>query len=414
MPALEIDDSNNVYTDHSKIHLSTGRIEGDSKEEIFSILYYFLGHELQHIRSTTTRDWTACLNMCERELCQIIGKRSLGKTIRIVKESDFENFYKELQSNGIYISREALQDFIHFVMNALEDGRIENISDRRHPGFARYRRLYRGTLWKKEELVESGCSSISTISDRERLCHILNGILTLSTTELYQKGFLRIYGGTSLHKKLASYIPYIRKAIKAKTCRECMEEAHKIVLDLADLIIESAKANEFETMMLKLISAMVESMDSEYNDDINTEDEGDGEMAEAPFGKSSLRDDDGKEESDKGKTKDEKEEKDDKEDSKGESKKESKEDSKDGSKGESKEESDGSKEHSDKKQSQDDTTEPDVNKNSSADDFEGDVDEIIDKIMEDALENPSPELDVAEDTEKKEKAFKDKMSKWES
>jgi cobalamin biosynthesis protein CobT len=137
-------------------------------------------------------------------------------------------------------------------------------------------------------------------------------------------------------------------------------------------------------------------------------------MAEAPFGKSSLRDDDGKEESDKGKTKDEKEEKDDKEDSKGESKKESKEDSKDGSKGESKEESDGSKEHSDKKQSQDDTTEPDVNKNSSADDFEGDVDEIIDKIMEDALENPSPELDVAEDTEKKEKAFKDKMSKWES
>ena len=226
MPVFEICNDESTYTDFNSIHLGTKMLEDGTDKEVFDQMYFLLGHEMQHIQSSVEKDLKAAITISEREICNELAKKVLGKPIRLTKEDDFIHFYEELSKNGVFMNRGQIHQLIHFVLNALEDGRIELIRSVKHPGFKKYRKIYRGKRWEKNSIPDDA-PSYSALEPGIKLQMILNEILTLSTMEIYSKGFLRRYGDTRLLKEVNQFIPNIRTAIFAKDCKSCMAEGNK-------------------------------------------------------------------------------------------------------------------------------------------------------------------------------------------
>lgn len=293
-PYLEIEDDSECFQAPGRIHLGTKCCTCDTKEELFSELLYYLGHEMQHLLSTTDKDWVAAQKLCFNSAIQRLSIRVFGRTRRLSKDSDYDAFFLDLASKGVFVNKGLLMFFIHLILNVVEDGRIENIRSRNHPGFAFYRKVVGGRFWQAMDIAETGNpKDVSALTGPDKFRIVSTQLLFLSLIGIYQKGFLDHYGGTSLHKYVQGLIPYISRAVLGKTCRDAMDNGRIIFEKMLDWVLDlctaEADAGELEQILKDLLSMLLsEAENSKMSATPGTEEKGDGVPAESLFGQTEL------------------------------------------------------------------------------------------------------------------------------
>lgn len=277
------------------IHIGYGMLDADTPQEFFDQVHHLLGHELQHMLSTTDKDWEAAQKMCFNRACDKLAIKAFGKPRRLTKDSDYEKFFAELADKGIFVNQQLLFEYIKYVLNVLEDGRIENIRTQLHPGFGNYRKTFRGKRWLEDDFrdMDGFKENPADLNDFDKLVMILGQLYPLATLGIYQRGFLAAYGGTDAHDLCASFIPEIAAAVLGKTCKECMDQGRIIFDRLLDMIVDvcsvEADAKAFKKFLEKLIDKLLEDLDkTKMSASPSTEEKGDGTPAESVFGQTEL------------------------------------------------------------------------------------------------------------------------------
>lgn len=288
IPQLEIGLDKGSYTDHAIIHIGIGTLEENDEESLLRSVLFLIGHEVQHVRSTTQRAWTYGLTRGFQVILEEYANKTETKKKVFRKEADYDVYIKELASRGCCISTGSLQRFVHFVANSLEDGRIERIRCIKRPGFKDYMIAFRGRDWKKNE-VES--SFVQNLDDpRTYLLLVLNQILNLATMSIYQKGFTKICPIDSRPQILIhSLMSDIAAGVASANCRGCMERAIAICKKLAVEIIEASKLTPLEELLSEILSFLIEECgSSSFEGTDSRNEETSSESSGVLFGKSEL------------------------------------------------------------------------------------------------------------------------------
>ena len=304
-PVLEIQPDNGSYqhpeykergaTIPSTIHIGYGLLEAKTPEDLFAQIHHLLGHELQHLFSSTDKDWDAAHKLCFREACQRLSMKAFGKTRRLVKDSDYEAFFRDLAGKGIFVNQEMIMNYANFVLNVLEDGRIENIRTINHPGFGKYRKVFRGQRWLEDDFRDEPyfTEDPADLGSFGELAMILGQLYPLATLGIYQRGFLSAYGGTDAHDLAASFIPEISSAVLAKTCKGCMDQGRSIFNRLLDRIIDvctvEADADALQKFLESLLQKLLEDNEKmQMSASPKTEEKGSGLPSESVMGHTEL------------------------------------------------------------------------------------------------------------------------------
>lgn len=284
IPTLYFDNGEAIYTDSRRIVIGLAAYDKEHfnvKDEDEFLLYtlYFLGHEIQHCRSTPTKTWVWGQEEAFKMLCAKIYENINKTTIKFKTKKEAEKFIKDLNNTNpdLAMSTQSLQKVIHFIMNSLEDGRIERIRSNKRKTFKNQMIVIRGKEWNKNEVKQ-------TKEEVPMLSILLNQILSLSTTSLYQKGFLDVYGETEAEDKVRNLFNNIGRGIIASSNRECMKHGIEICEKLAEDIIEYCKMSDLEKLMQQLMQQMQQSSSSI---DENNE-EGNSDNSSSSFGSSDI------------------------------------------------------------------------------------------------------------------------------
>lgn len=288
IPQLEIGLDKGSYTNHAIIHIGIGTLEENDEESLLRSVLFLIGHEVQHVRSTTQRAWTYGLTRGFQVILEEYANKTETKKKVFRKEADYDVYIKELASRGCCISTGSLQRFVHFVANSLEDGRIERIRCIKRPGFKDYMIAFRGRDWQKNE-VES--SFVQNLDDpRTYLLLVLNQILNLATMSIYQKGFTKICPIDSRPQILIhSLMSDIAAGVASANCRGCMERAIAICKKLAVEIIEASKLTPLEELLSEILSFLIEECgSSSFEGTDSRNEETSSESSGVLFGKSEL------------------------------------------------------------------------------------------------------------------------------
>lgn len=261
IPQLEIRLDKGSYTDHSIIHIGISELEENDEESLLRSVLFLIGHEVQHVRSTSQRAWMYGMNRGFQVILEEYADKTETKRKVFRKEADYEVYIKELAAKGFHISTNSLQQFVHFIANSLEDGRIERIRCVKRPGFKDYMIAFRGRDWKKNEVEPSFVQNLD--DPRTYLLLVLNQILNLATMSIYQKGFTKICPIDSRPQILIhSLMSDIAAGVASANCRGCMECAIAICKKLAVEIIEASKLTPLEELLSEILSFLIEECGS--------------------------------------------------------------------------------------------------------------------------------------------------------
>jgi len=185
------------YTDLENIVIGYPTyVEIGTVEELLIFLKAHNGHESQHILSSSISGMTAIVDKVEKEF----SKRRINKN--------------------------ATKETVHFILNSLEDGRIENILVNSRKGFLKYIKYFRYRFYNNYEIKGTESSE---------LYDFLNSILVYATTGLLPIGFEK-YKGKRLEEEFLNIKDNIDEAIYAVTCQECMKIGYKIMMKSIDYL----------------------------------------------------------------------------------------------------------------------------------------------------------------------------------
>lgn len=289
-PVLVMDTKDGTFTNvggkgRRVVHLDLGMsVYLETEEQFVNACEVFIGHEVQHIRSTAAKAWLYGLNNGKLAICQEHMKQSGGKPRILNNARQADAYIKELQDAGYMVSKNSLEYLVHFVMNSVEDGRIERILCVQKPGFKAKLAAFRGMEW----MVNDACGEHMPGFDDPRgfILNILNQVLNLSTMSIYQKGFVvKSTDDNRAYLRVKELIPLIAKGVSAESCREGMDAAIAICRELAMDILEASKMTPLEQLINQLLKQFSE--DASYSAD-STNEEKDGTPGEALFGRSDL------------------------------------------------------------------------------------------------------------------------------
>ncbi len=283
VPTLELGKDDNIYTTTGLIHIGLNRLEVEDEDEFIATCNYMEGHEEQHIRSTPDKAWMYGNKRGVEVILEELSKKLEKHPRKFMKDSDYEDFANNvLPSLGYKLSFRAIKQVVHHVVNSLEDGRIERIRSIKRPGFQNFMIYYRGKLWQEQELEKYDPKKMS---DSQKLTVILNQILSLSTSSIYQKGFTKYFLGSDVESYIKDLMLNIAKGVSAGNCRACMNEGIEICRKLALLIAESSKMKPLDDILSQLMQKIADMV--LYGNKNNHEETEDGK-GKSPFGKSDI------------------------------------------------------------------------------------------------------------------------------
>lgn len=256
-----------------------------SEAELYMVLSYVRGHESQHVLSTTKKAWEHAL----RRGCEVVIERLLkdnGIFIRLVSDKDYETGVEQLKAKGFNLSMSLLMDFVHYITNSLEDGRIEAIRSAKREDFKQQMIVVRRKTWATVGVPKTMVCDVNKMPAALKLRHILNQELSLATQSLFQKGFAENFFDTELEDRVRAIIPNIAKGVTAKTCREMATQSIEICEKLADLIGEASRTPEFSDVITWIKGSIDDFKFGERKTEDNEEEENDSNNL--PFDKSDL------------------------------------------------------------------------------------------------------------------------------
>ncbi len=263
-PNFEYAPDGDFYTDHSTIHLGYGLGTFDvfgvqDEADFYNASEFGRGHEEQHCRSTAKTPYIFGINRgCEMVL-EYISSQIDKRPRRFVTARDYEKFVRELPSMGVYISIQYLQSMISGLQNSLEDGRIERIRSYMFPGFEKLRVLYRARFWDNQPCIDATWDEVKD-NPVLRLQVITGAILSLSTTQLYQKGFLEKFGATPLKKEVDDLMPDIGRAYLATSTKDMAKASVCIAKKLAPYYYAACKLSAEDIAARKALEEMIKDL----------------------------------------------------------------------------------------------------------------------------------------------------------
>ncbi len=233
----------------------------DTEEEFNALLTYMIGHEKGHRRSTTKRGWLYGLEGGYKKVVEEIAKKMEGKPVPFRKPEDYDFYLKDTlpKNHKVQVSAHAIKRLCHFVCNSIEDGRTERLQSKRSLGFSQVCLISRGKNWQHSPCEKPGAGMNR---NKEILMVVLNQVLSLATTGVYQKGFYDLYGDTEAYTYASSFVPDIRESVLAGTCKKAMSKAIDIAVKLIDLIIE--ECND-EPDLSQMIEDALKEMEEKMN-----------------------------------------------------------------------------------------------------------------------------------------------------
>lgn len=206
--------SDGSYTDMKSIYVDISKSEAlnMADEEITRVVRFKVGHECQHVMSTTT---------------------------------DFDDLYYEMQKKwsdkakdkGVYLDVDKLKYCLDYI-NAIEDGRIESIMCTDFPGLIKHRNWYRMIEWEAVEIT----------SQYPIMCVILAELHTLACMGIHAKGYKKLQLGKDIEELINKSIPLLAKAVSSITCKECMNVCRVIGNMITDYVIEFCETSNPQNM----------------------------------------------------------------------------------------------------------------------------------------------------------------------
>ena len=239
-------DGNGSYTDDNKnVHLGIKGIYNlynkflNSEADVYSAVDFIRIHENCHLYYTGGKSWTWGILSGVRTMAEYMADKEGFKPKKFRSERDLENFMVYMNKKYCINISEFLGDVAHHIIKSMEDGRIERIQSAKEPGFADKRTYNRGLVFWNESYAKY--DPYSAIEDRPdiQLSIILNQVLSLSTCQLYGKGFVKAYGTSPLMKVMNNIMPFISEGYMSKTTRGVAEAPIKICDVLAPLAYDS-------------------------------------------------------------------------------------------------------------------------------------------------------------------------------
>lgn len=229
-----------------------------SNDSDFHLIMRFLtGHESGHQKYTTDRAFSSAIRNGYFGFVEYAVKEVSGKPMRLLKESDYDAALQYLyEKHHVRISRKAAMEFIHFIVNALEDGRMERCNMLELPGFKSDVIAYRGMTWEHSPISEP-----PDLNDpRCRLTCTLNQILSLATSGIWQKGFVKYLAGTSVERFVRTLRPEIEAAVTSRSCAKGMRHASNVVMQMYPFLLEACKLTDIEMFMSEFIAKIIASL----------------------------------------------------------------------------------------------------------------------------------------------------------
>lgn len=215
------------YTDHKKIVIGVYPEEAItmSDEDIARVVRFKVGHECQHIKSTTD---------------------DFDSTIYEVKDI----WMKKADELGVKISdRFCIKQAQHLV-NGLEDGRIENIMCVDYPGLVGVRNWYRLKEW---------CSIDANNFDEMSL--MLASIHSVATRGLHLPNFDAAADKFGVKELINSTLGRIGDFVSSVSCKKAMEYCKSIAEDIAEKIVlamSKHKVSDWDDMINNILENLDE------------------------------------------------------------------------------------------------------------------------------------------------------------
>ena len=237
------------------------------QEEYIASFQYLFGHENQHVLSTATIPYRNGIYACAHVLIEELAAREgIHKNFRT--ERDYEAcVLRSFPEKGLLIPYEYILSFASKLMNSLEDGRIERIRSLNFPGFEKQRKYFRGLFWKNAETEFP-----KDLSDPEdHLIVLLQCILSLSTVNLYPRGFALQYEGKPIMDEVQDLMPDIAHAVMAGCTRDMAKAAVAVCKKIAPLfcdICQKRRIEDFAAALRKILSALVPAMPENNPDEM--------------------------------------------------------------------------------------------------------------------------------------------------
>ena len=264
-PGVEFHNDDSQYFDPRRyeIHLGTKGIvdlfHPTTREEFVEAVNFVYGHEEQHLRSTTDKEYEWGIKRGIEVILEYIASKIEPRRKVFRSDEDYTAYAEELKQKGIYLNYSMLVKYVSGQINALEDGRIERIRPKKFPGYKALRKKFRFLFWNtpaenyptEEELEKNPAN---------RLRILQNNILSLATTQLYKKGFKDAYEGTEFKAELDSLMPFIQRAIAAPSCRDMAKENVAICEQMAPLFFEVCQMSAKDIAAKKMLEEMIRDM----------------------------------------------------------------------------------------------------------------------------------------------------------
>lgn len=275
--------------DNTVIQIGIQNMNYEKEEDLMLNVLFVLGHEIQHVRSTSKKAWEYGMSVGYISIVNEIYKVEGGSKRFLKSREDCDDYLKELQeTKDIYISPKALTQYVHFIINSLEDGRIERIRSNFRQDFKNQRTIVRGKTWMKTKVEKEEVENIE--EPVTFLCVILNEILSLSTARVFMQNFEQAAEKSpELHKKMQMLKPFIKKGVMSANCRGCMESGIEIIKLIALELIEACKSTPLEKLLSKMADIMP-SEDETFTGRSDQEETGEGDAGGSPLGMDALED----------------------------------------------------------------------------------------------------------------------------
>lgn len=221
------------------VDITTEEAENLNKAEITKIAKFKCYHEASHVRFTDNAEYEHCV----RAMTQVITDEAFAQGKRL---------------NGEMIYR-----FCYRLLNAMCDGRIENLLLTLLPGLKALRDWVRLREWQKGST--KGLTPLQIVS---------NNILAISTLGIYSKGFEEEYPkGTMLRDIVDKCIDPISDYVTSDTIAEGEKAAIKVVDMIKDIVIENFEnmnVNQIPDWLKKMIEDALKGNEN-FNKDKSTE-----------------------------------------------------------------------------------------------------------------------------------------------
>lgn len=258
IPDLILNTGKECYTDHSKIVLGLDQPDCENESELFGFVGYVLEHETGHILYTTQKPWMYGINTGIKHVVAHIEKLYGYKPSNAVGEANLRMVLARMSKDGHPVpTYEQIAQFVHYVCNATEDGRIERQLSAIHRIFARLVRLFRGKMWLR---IKCEAPEGTVITPMERFSLYMNSILSLATCHVYLQDFWKHYAGTPEAAMVDKLRIHVTKAVYSRKCKQCMNECIAMVDLIAPTFMEAFLSDpgmQFESFLQQLLEEIM-------------------------------------------------------------------------------------------------------------------------------------------------------------